>query len=145
MGFWSNLYKELTRTANKSAKSQQSKKKHTKKNQSKKTTTAKKPKKKNTTVPAKTNKTGSSQHKRNTGTATKTLTKTAKSVGKQFGLQKGVFKVSYVKDSSKVVDSQHFGTTNTAKTGFTKKDQEKAAQKKWDEARKTQKAKNKAY
>lgn len=100
--------------------------------------------KKSTATPAKTNKTVSSQHKRNTGTATKTLTKTAKSVGKQFGLQKGVFKVSNVKDSSKVVDSQHFGTTNTAKTGFTKKDQEKAAQSKWDEARKTQKAKNKA-
>ena len=100
--------------------------------------------KKRTTTPAKTNKTVSSQHKRNTGTATKRLTKTAKSVGKQFGLQKGVFKVSNVKDSSKVVDSQHFGTTNTAKTGFTKKDQEKAAQSKWDEARKTQKAKNKA-
>lgn len=100
--------------------------------------------KKSTTTPAKTNKTVSSQHKRNTGTATKTLTKTAKSVGKQFGLQKGVFKVSNVKDSSKVVDSQHFGTTNTAKTGFTKKDQEKAAQSKWDEARKRQKAKNKA-
>ena len=144
MGFWSNLYKELTRSANKSAKSQQSKKNRSKKNQSKKTTTAKKPKKKNTTVPAKTNKTGSSQHKRNTGTATKTLTKTAKSVGKQFGLQKGVFKVSNVKDSSKVVDSQHFGTTNTAKTGFTKKDQEKAAKSKWDEARKAQKARNRA-
>ena len=100
--------------------------------------------KKSTATPAKTNKTVSSQHKRNTGTATKTLTKTAKSVGKQFGLQKGVFKVSNVKDSSKVVDSQHFGTTNTAKTGFTKKDQEKAAQSKWDEARKRQKAKNKA-
>lgn len=145
MGFWSNLYKELTRSANKSAKSQQSKKNRSKKNQSKKTTTAKKPKKKNTTVHAKTNKTGSSQHKRNTGTATKTLTKTAKSVGKQFGLQKGVFKVSNVKDSSKVVDSHHFGTTNTAKTGFTKEDQEKAAQSKWDEARKAQKAKNRAY
>lgn len=100
--------------------------------------------KKSTATPAKTNKTVSSQHKRNTGTATKTLTKTAKSVGKQFGLQKGVFKVSNVKDSSKVVDSHHFGTTNTAKTGFTKKDQEKAAQSKWDEARKRQKAKNKA-
>lgn len=100
--------------------------------------------KKSTATPAKTKKTVSSQHKRNTGTATKTLTKTAKSVGKQFGLQKGVFKVSNVKDSSKVVDSQHFGTTNTAKTGFTKKDQEKAAQNKWDEARKAQKAKNKA-
>ena len=100
--------------------------------------------KKSTTTPAKTKKTVSSQHKRNTGTATKTLTKTAKSVGKQFGLQKGVFKVSNVKDSSKVVDSQHFGTTNTAKTGFTKKDQEKAALSKWYEARKTQKAKNKA-
>ena len=113
----------------------------------KKNTTSNKPKnKKKTTVPTKTNanKTGSSQHKRNTGTATKTLTKTAKSVGKQFGLQKGVFKVTTAKDSSKVVDSQHFGTTNTAKTGFTKKDQEKAAQSKWDEARKTQKAKNKA-
>ena len=144
MGFWSNVYKKLTRSANKSAKSQQSKKNKSKKNQSKKTTTAKKPKKKNTTVHAKTNKTVSSQHKRNTGTATKTLTKTAKSVGKQFGLQKGVFKVSNVKDSSKVVDSQHFGTTNTAKTGFTKKDQEKAAQSKWDEARKAQKARNRA-
>ena len=144
MGFWSNLYKELTRSANKSAKSQQSKKNKSKKNHTKKTTTAKKPKKKNTTVHAKTNKTGSSQHKRNTGTATKTLTKTAKSVGKQFGLQKGVFKVSNVKDSSKVVDSHHFGTTNTAKTGFTKEDQEKAAKSKWDEARKAQKARNRA-
>lgn len=120
--------------------SSQIKKTTKKKTVKKNTTTAKK----STTTPAKTNKTVSSQHKRNTGTATKTLTKTAKSVGKQFGLQKGVFKVSNVKDSSKVVDSHHFGTTNTAKTGFTKKDQEKAAQKKWDEARKTQKAKNKA-
>lgn len=110
----------------------------------KKKTVKKNTAKKSTATPAKENKTVSSQHKRNTGTATKTLTKTAKSVGKQFGLQKGVFKVSNVKDSSKVVDSQHFGTTNTAKTGFTKKDQEKAAQSKWDEARKTQKAKNKA-
>ena len=120
--------------------SSQIKKTTKKKTVKKNTATAKK----RTTTPAKTNKTVSSQHKRNTGTATKTLTKTAKSVGKQFGLQKGVFKVSNVKDSSKVVDSHHFGTTNTAKTGFTKKDQEKAAQKKWDEARKTQKAKNKA-
>ena len=97
----------------------------------KKNTTSKKPKnKKKTTVPAKTNKTASSQHKRNTGAATKSLTKTAKTVGKQFGLQKGAFKVSNVKDGSRVVDSHHFGTTNTAKTGFTKKDQEKAAQSK---------------
>ena len=132
-------YKKKASSKIKTASSQikkTAKKKTVKKN----TATAKK----RTTTPAKTNKTVSSQHKRNTGTATKTLTKTAKSVGKQFGLQKGVFKVSNVKDSSKVVDSQHFGTTNTAKTGFTKKDQEKAAQKKWDEARKTQKAKNKA-
>lgn len=132
-------YKKKANSKIKTAASQikkTTKKKTVKKN----TTTAKK----STVTPAKTNKTVSSQHKRNTGTATKTLTKTAKSVGKQFGLQKGVFKVSNVKDSSKVVDSQHFGTTNTAKTGFTKKDQEKAAQKKWDEARKTQKAKNKA-
>ena len=120
--------------------SSQIKKTAKKKTVKKNTATAKK----STATPAKTNKTVSSQHKRNTGTATKTLTKTAKSVGKQFGLQKGVFKVSNVKDSSKVVDSQHFGTTNTAKTGFTKKDQEKAAQSKWDEARKRQKAKNKA-
>ncbi len=120
--------------------SSQIKKTAKKKTVKKNTATAKK----STATPAKTNKTVSSQHKRNTGTATKTLTKTAKSVGKQFGLQKGVFKVSNVKDSSKVVDSHHFGTTNTAKTGFTKKDQEKAAQSKWDEARKTQKAKNKA-
>lgn len=122
--------------------SSQIKKTTKKKTVKKNTATAKK----STTTPAKTkeNKTVSSQHKRNTGTATKTLTKTAKSVGKQFGLQKGVFKVSNVKDSSKVVDSHHFGTTNTAKTGFTKKDQEKAAQSKWDEARKAQKAKNKA-
>lgn len=120
--------------------SSQIKKTTKKKTVKKNTATAKK----STATPAKTNKTVSSQHKRNTGTATKTLTKTAKSVGKQFGLQKGVFKVSNVKDSSKVVDSQHFGTTNTAKTGFTKKDQEKAAQSKWDEARKRQKAKNKA-
>ena len=132
-------YKKKASSKIKTASSQikkTAKKKTVKKN----TATAKK----STTTPAKTNKTVSSQHKRNTGTATKTLTKTAKSVGKQFGLQKGVFKVSNVKDSSKVVDSHHFGTTNTAKTGFTKKDQEKAAQKKWDEARKTQKAKNKA-
>ena len=134
-------YKKKASSKIKTASSQikkTAKKKTVKKN----TATAKK----STATPAKTkeNKTVSSQHKRNTGTATKTLTKTAKSVGKQFGLQKGVFKVSNVKDSSKVVDSQHFGTTNTAKTGFTKKDQEKAAQKKWDEARKTQKAKNKA-
>lgn len=120
--------------------SSQIKKTTKKKTVKKNTATAKK----STATPAKTNKTVSSQHKRNTGTATKTLTKTAKSVGKQFGLQKGVFKVSNVKDSSKVVDSHHFGTTNTAKTGFTKKDQEKAAQSKWDEARKRQKAKNKA-
>lgn len=120
--------------------SSQIKKTTKKKTVKKNTATAKE----STATPAKTNKTVSSQHKRNTGTATKTLTKTAKSVGKQFGLQKGVFKVSNVKDSSKVVDSQHFGTTNTAKTGFTKKDQEKAAQSKWDEARKAQKAKNKA-
>ena len=132
-------YKKKASSKIKTASSQikkTTKKKTVKKN----TATAKK----STTTPAKTNKTVTSQHKRNTGTATKTLTKTAKSVGKQFGLQKGVFKVSNVKDSSKVVDSQHFGTTNTAKTGFTKKDQEKAAQSKWDEARKTQKAKNKA-
>ena len=132
-------YKKKASSKIKTASSQikkTAKKKTVKKN----TATAKK----STATPAKTNKTVSSQHKRNTGTATKTLTKTAKSVGKQFGLQKGVFKVSNVKDSSKVVDSQHFGTTNTAKTGFTKKDQEKAAQSKWDEARKTQKAKNKA-
>ena len=134
-------YKKKANSKIKTASSQikkTAKKKTVKKN----TATAKK----STATPAKTkeNKTVSSQHKRNTGTATKTLTKTAKSVGKQFGLQKGVFKVSNVKDSSKVVDSQHFGTTNTAKTGFTKKDQEKAAQSKWDEARKTQKAKNKA-
>ena len=132
-------YKKKASSKIKTASSQikkTTKKKTVKKN----TATAKKSK----TTPAKTNKTVSSQHKRNTGTATKTLTKTAKSVGKQFGIQKGVFKVSNVKDSSKVVDSQHFGTTNTAKTGFTKKDQEKAAQSKWDEARKTQKAKNKA-
>lgn len=132
-------YKKKASSKIKTASSQikkTAKKKTVKKN----TATAKK----STTTPAKTNKTVSSQHKRNTGTATKTLTKTAKSVGKQFGLQKGVFKVSNVKDSSKVVDSHHFGTTNTAKTGFTKKDQEKAAQKKWDEARKAQKAKNKA-
>lgn len=120
--------------------SSQIKKTTKKKTVKKNTATAKK----STATPAKENKTVSSQHKRNTGTATKTLTKTAKSVGKQFGLQKGVFKVSNVKDSSKVVDSHHFGTTNTAKTGFTKKDQEKAAQSKWDEARKRQKAKNKA-
>lgn len=132
-------YKKKANSKIKTAASQikkTTKKKTVKKN----TSTAKK----RTTTPAKTNKTVSSQHKRNTGTATKTLTKTAKSVGKQFGLQKGVFKVSNVKDSSKVVDSHHFGTTNTAKTGFTKKDQEKAAQSKWDEARKIQKAKNKA-
>lgn len=132
-------YKKKANSKIKTAASQikkTTKKKTVKKN----TSTAKK----RTTTPAKTNKTVSSQHKRNTGTATKTLTKTAKSVGKQFGLQKGVFKVSNVKDSSKVVDSQHFGTTNTAKTGFTKKDQEKAAQKKWDEARKAQKARNRA-
>lgn len=134
-------YKKKASSKIKTASSQikkTTKKKTVKKN----TATAKK----STAMPAKTkeNKTVSSQHKRNTGTATKTLTKTAKSVGKQFGLQKGVFKVSNVKDSSKVVDSHHFGTTNTAKTGFTKKDQEKAAQSKWDEARKRQKAKNKA-
>ena len=134
-------YKKKASSKIKTASSQ-IKKTAKKKTVNKNTTTAKK----GTSTPAKTNenKTVSSQHKRNTGTATKTLTKTAKSVGKQFGLQKGVFKVSNVKDSSKVVDSQHFGTTNTAKTGFTKKDQEKAAQSKWDEARKTQKAKNKA-
>lgn len=132
-------YKKKASSKIKTASSQikkTAKKKAVKKN----TSTAKK----STATTAKTNKTVSSQHKRNTGTATKTLTKTAKSVGKQFGIQNGVFKVSNVKDSSKVVDSQHFGTTNTAKTGFTKKDQEKAAQSKWDEARKTQKAKNKA-
>ena len=134
-------YKKKASSKIKTASSQ-IKKTAKKKTVNKNTTTAKK----GTSTPAKTNenKTVSSQHKRNTGTATKTLTKTAKTVGKQFGLQKGVFKVSNVKDSSKVVDSQHFGTTNTAKTGFTKKDQEKAAQSKWDEARKTQKAKNKA-
>lgn len=132
-------YKKKAKSKIKTAASQIKKTKN-KKTVKKNTPTAKK----STTTPAKTNKTVSSQHKRNTGTATKTLTKTAKSVGKQFGLQKGVFKVSNVKDSSKVVDSQHFGTTNTAKTGFTKKDQEKAAQSKWDEARKAQKAKNKA-
>ena len=65
----------------------------------KKKTVKKNTAKKSTATPAKENKTVSSQHKRNTGTATKTLTKTAKSAGKQFGLQKGVFKVSNVKDS----------------------------------------------
>ena len=75
------------------------------KNKYKKNTTVKKnttTAKKSTATPAKTSKTVSSQHKRNTGTATKTLTKTAKSVGKQFGLQKGVFKVSNVKAGVKM-------------------------------------------
>lgn len=57
-----------------------------------------------------------------------------KSTAKQLGLNdENAFKVGYTKDTTKVVDAQHFGTTNTSKTGITKADQRKAEKQYTDE------------